>query len=221
MTAALDRRPSVPAPITDVGVLAIARHLRPDEVGPIFDALLEGGIRAFELTLNDPEEQALATLSVAVHHAHGPDVAIGAGTVLSLDAARRAVDAGATFLVAPHLDVEVVAWAAGAGVPMLPGAGTPTEVLAGWRAGAAAVKVFPASSLGPAFIRELGGPFPRIPLLPTGGISVDTAATYIEAGAIGVGIGSWLFADRTPATIIDRARRTVEVVAAARVARAT
>ena len=91
-----------------------------------------------------------------------------------------------------HLDVSVVTWAAGAGIPMLPGAATPTEVLTAWRAGAAAVKVFPASSLGPSFIRELRGPLPDILLLPTGGISVETAASYIEAGAIGIGMGSWL-----------------------------
>jgi 2-dehydro-3-deoxyphosphogluconate aldolase/(4S)-4-hydroxy-2-oxoglutarate aldolase len=99
---------------------------------------------------------------------------------------------------------------------MFPGAATPTEVLAAWRAGAAAVKVFPASSLGASFLRELGGPFPDIPLLPTGGISVDNAASFIQAGAIAVGIGSWLFGGGSPASIAERARQVTGAVAEAR-----
>lgn len=141
---------------------------------------------------------------------------VGAGTVLTIDAARRAVDAGAAFLVAPHVDPEVVAWTAGRGIPMFPGAATPTEVLAAWRAGAAGVKVFPASVVGPAFVRELRGPLPDIPLLPTGGVTVDNAAAYIEAGAAAVGIGSWLFAGGTPDSIAERARQAVDAIAAAR-----
>jgi 2-dehydro-3-deoxyphosphogluconate aldolase/(4S)-4-hydroxy-2-oxoglutarate aldolase len=99
---------------------------------------------------------------------------------------------------------------------MLPGAATPTEVLAAWRAGAAAVKVFPASSLGPTFLRELHGPFPDIPLQPTGGITVENAGDYIRAGAIAVGMGSWLFAGGTPDSVTERARQAVAAVADAR-----
>ena len=133
-----------------------------------------------------------------------------------MPAARRAMAAGASFLVAPHLDPEVLAWAVGRGVPMLPGAATPTEVLAAWRAGAAAVKVFPASALGPAFVRELRGPFPDIPLQPTGGITVETAGEYIRAGAIAVGMGSWLFAGGDAASVTERARQATDAVRAAR-----
>jgi 2-dehydro-3-deoxyphosphogluconate aldolase / (4S)-4-hydroxy-2-oxoglutarate aldolase len=215
-----DSRPAVPAAITDGGVLAIARHLDPTTVPDVGDALVEGGIRAFELTLNEPESTALEALALAARWSEGSRIAIGAGTVLSIDAARRAIDAGATFLVAPHLDVQVVAWAARNGVPMLPGAATPTEVLAAWRAGAAAVKVFPASTLGPAFIRELHGPLPDVPLLPTGGVSVENAAGYIEAGAIAVGIGSWLFGGGSRSSIVERARQAIDAVASARAARA-
>ncbi len=214
-------RPAVPTAMTDGGVVAIARHVRAGTVAGLCDALVAGGIGAFELTLNEPESDALATLAAAADHvaAGGLALAVGAGTVLSVDAAQRAMDAGATFLVAPHLDAEVVAWAAARGIPMLPGAATPTEVLAAWRAGAAAVKVFPASVLGPAFLRELRGPFPDIPLQPTGGISVETAGAFIEAGAIAVGIGSWLFADPDPAVVTARARRATAAVAAARAGR--
>lgn len=199
-------------------MIAIARHVRADAVAALCDALVAGGIGAFELTLNEPESEALATLAAAADEvaARRLPLAIGAGTVLSIEAAQRAVDAGASFLVAPHLEPAVVAWAATRGLPMLPGAATPTEVLAAWRAGAAAVKVFPASVLGPAFLRELRGPFPDIPLQPTGGISVETAGAFIEAGAIAVGIGSWLFADPDPAEVTNRARQATAAVAAAR-----
>jgi 2-dehydro-3-deoxyphosphogluconate aldolase/(4S)-4-hydroxy-2-oxoglutarate aldolase len=124
--------------------------------------------------------------------------------------------AGASFLVAPHLDLEVVGWAAGRGVPMLPGAATPTEVLAAWRGGAAAVKVFPASSLGPTFLREMRGPFPDIPLQPTGGITVENAGDFVRAGAIAVGMGSWLFAGGDAASVTERARQATDAVRAAR-----
>lgn len=211
-------RPTLPRAITDPGVLAIARHLDASSLPPIADALRAGGIRALELTLNEPQDTALGAIRAATSLLAGADVAVGAGTVLSIEAARRAVDAGASFLVSPHLDIELVAWAAGSGIVVLPGAATPTEVLAGWRAGATAVKVFPASTLGASFIRELRGPLPEIPLLPTGGVTVDSAASFIQAGAIAVGIGSWLFADRDPASITDRARRTIEIVMAARAA---
>jgi 2-dehydro-3-deoxyphosphogluconate aldolase/(4S)-4-hydroxy-2-oxoglutarate aldolase len=209
-------RPSIPTAVTDAGVLAIARRTDPASVPATCDALLEGGIRAFELTLNEPESAALEALAAAARHAEGSELVIGAGTVLSIEAGRRAIDSGAAFLVAPHLDTQLVEWAAGSGIPMFPGAATPTEVLAAWRAGAAAVKVFPASSLGTSFIRELRGPLPEVPLLPTGGISGEDAASFIEAGAIAVGIGGWLFGGGSPASITERARQAVTAVGDAR-----
>ena len=212
-------RPPVPSGITESGVVAIARRLEPVTVPAVADALVAGGIRAFELTLNEPEDDALRAIEAAARHvaATNAPIAVGAGTVLSVEAAERAIAAGATFLVSPHLDVEVVRWAAERGIPFLPGAATPTEVLAAWRAGAAAVKIFPASALGPTFLRELRGPFPDIPLQPTGGISVENAGDYIRAGAIAVGMGSWLFAGGTPASIADRARQATDAVSSARV----
>jgi 2-dehydro-3-deoxyphosphogluconate aldolase/(4S)-4-hydroxy-2-oxoglutarate aldolase len=209
-------RPSIPAAVTDAGVLAIARGSDPASVPAICDALLAGGIRAFELTLNEPESMALQALAAAARHAEGSELVIGAGTVLSIEAAQRAIDAGAALLVAPHTDIALVEWAAGKGFPMFPGAATPTEVIAAWRAGAAAVKVFPASSLGTSFIRELRGPLPDVPLLPTGGISGEDAASYIDAGAIAVGIGSWLFRGGSAASIAECARQAVDAVAKAR-----
>jgi 2-dehydro-3-deoxyphosphogluconate aldolase / (4S)-4-hydroxy-2-oxoglutarate aldolase len=211
-------RPCVPPGLTSGGVVAVARRLAPAGVASIADALVEGGVHAFELTLDDPEDAALEALAAAARHTGtmgDHTLEVGAGTVLSIEAAGRALDAGATFLVSPHVDTELVRWASDRGVPILPGAATPTEVLAAWRAGAAAVKVFPASMLGPRFLRELQGPFPRIPLQPTGGITVESAGDYIRAGAIAIGMGSWLFAGGTPASIADRARQATDAVAAA------
>ena len=211
-------RPAVPEAMTRGGVVAVARRLEPADVPAIAEALVAGGVGAFELTLNEPEDRAVAAIAAAADHVArgGLSLAVGAGTVMSVASARRAMAAGASFLVAPHLDPEVVAWAVGRGGPMLPGAAPPTEVLAAWRAGAAAVKVFPASSLGASFLRELRGPFPDIPLQPTGGISVDNAGEFIRAGAIAVGIGSWLFAGDGPASVTERARQAVDAVRAAR-----
>ena len=207
-------RPPLPAGLVTGGVVAIARGRTADTAPQVADALVAGGVLAFEITLNEPVVGALRAIESVANRA--PGLAIGAGTVLSIDSARLAVDAGATFLVMPHTDPELVAWAAGRGVPTLPGAFTPTEVLAAWRAGAAAVKLFPASVAGPAFVRECHGPFPDIPLVPSGGVTAETAADFIRAGAVAVGVGSWLFGDAEPSGVSARARQVVEAVATAR-----
>ncbi len=213
-------RPALPDGITTGGVVAIGRHVAASAVATVAGALADGGVRAFELTLNDPEDDALRSIEAAARVGPGLGIQVGAGTVLSIEAAARAISAGAAFLVMPHLDAELVRWAAGRGIPAMPGCATPTEILTAWRAGAAAIKVFPASSLGPSFLRECRGPFPALPLLPTGGITVDNAASFIAAGAIGIGMGSWLIGDADPAGVHDRANQIVAAVAAARAARA-
>jgi 2-dehydro-3-deoxyphosphogluconate aldolase/(4S)-4-hydroxy-2-oxoglutarate aldolase len=105
----------------------------------------------------------------------------------------------------PHLDTEIVAWALDHAIPAFPGCMTPTEILTAWEAGAAAVKLFPASAVGPSFVRELRGPFPEIPLVPTGGVTLDNAADFITAGAAAVGMGSWLTGSGDPALVAERA----------------
>jgi 2-dehydro-3-deoxyphosphogluconate aldolase/(4S)-4-hydroxy-2-oxoglutarate aldolase len=217
MTSPLTR-PAIPDGITAGGVVAIGRRVAADRGERILAALADGGVRAFELTLNEPEADAIRSIEAVARAATDAGVELGAGTVLSIDAARRAIDAGATFLVMPHLDPELVAWATSRGIPAFPGAATPTEVLAAWRAGAAAVKLFPASSAGPSFVRELRGPFPEIPVLPTGGVTVETAPAFIAAGAIAVGMGGWLIGDGDPAGIRSRAAHVTEAVATARAA---
>ncbi len=212
-------RPAIPDGIRTGRVIAIARRLGLADLGQIIDGLLDGGVQAFELTLNEPEPEALRAIEAAARHATGTAMTIGAGTVLSIEAARRALDVGATFLVSPHTDPELVAWAAANGTPTFPGAATPTEAYSGWRAGAAAVKVFPASVLGPAFLREIHGPFPDLPLIPTGGVTADTAGDYIRAGAVAVGLGSWLIGDGEVRGVTERAERIVRAVTEAHEAR--
>lgn len=209
-------RPAIPDGIKSGGVVAIARHLESSRAVAVADALAASGVLAFELTLNEPQTEALRTLESVVRRTGANDLAIGAGTVLSIEAADRAVDAGASFLVMPHTDPELVAWAADRGIPAFPGCATPTEALAAWRSGAAAIKLFPASVVGPAFVRELHGPFPDIPVIPTGGITLENAPAFIEAGAVSVGLGSWLIGDARPQGVAQRARQVVAAVATAR-----
>ena len=137
-------RPMLPTGILAGGVVAIGRHIPAEAAPSIAAALAEGGVRAFELTLNDPEAEALRSIEAVARVAADLGLEIGAGTVLSIEAAGRALDAGATFLVMPHLDTELVGWASARGIPVLPGCATPTEALAAWRAGATAIKLFPA-----------------------------------------------------------------------------
>ena len=214
--AAATTRPAIPAGITTAGVVAIARRVSADAAPAIAEALVAGGIGALELTLNEPEADALRAIEAVAGASPGLGLEIGAGTVLTIAAAGRAIDAGATFLVMPHLDPELVAWAGSRGIAALPGCATPTEILAAWRAGAAAVKLFPASVAGPEFVRECRGPFPEIPLLPTGGVTLETAPAFIAAGAVGVGMGGWLLGDGQPAGIRDRAAAVVAAIRAAR-----
>jgi 2-dehydro-3-deoxyphosphogluconate aldolase/(4S)-4-hydroxy-2-oxoglutarate aldolase len=159
-----------------------------------------------EITLNEPVAEALRAVGALVRAADAFGGLVGAGTVLSVEAAREAVDAGAAFIVMPHIDPAIVRWCVEHGIPCLPGALTPTEVLAAWQAGASAVKLFPASSVGPGYIAQLRGPFPDILVVPTGGVSADDAGTWIAAGAVAVGLGSWLVGDGEPAGVEARAR---------------
>jgi 2-dehydro-3-deoxyphosphogluconate aldolase / (4S)-4-hydroxy-2-oxoglutarate aldolase len=214
--APVTQRPDVPAGLIAGGVVAIGRRLPLDQVKAIADGLVAGGVGAFELTLNDPEGAAIEAIAAVARHAAGGRLVVGAGTVLTTEAAERAVEAGARFLVMPHTDPVLIAWAAKRGIPVFPGALSPTEVLAAWRAGAAAVKLFPASVAGPNAVRELRGPFPDIPLIPTGGVTAESAAAFVRAGAIAVGIGSWLTGGGDPAAIAERAALVVRAVADAR-----
>ncbi len=205
-------RPAIPGAIAAGRVIAIGRGLPADRLERIAEGLAAGGVHAFEVTLNSPD--ALAGIAVLARRFAPETLLIGAGTVLTLDAAEAALDAGAAFIVMPTLDVTIVEALAGRDVPVFPGAFSPTEILAAWRAGAAAVKLFPASTAGPTFLRELRGPLPEIPIVPTGGVTIATAPAFIAAGAVAVGMGSWLAGDGEPDGIAERGRLLVAALAA-------
>jgi 2-dehydro-3-deoxyphosphogluconate aldolase / (4S)-4-hydroxy-2-oxoglutarate aldolase len=168
-------------------VVAILRASTAKRFGEVSDVLTSAGIRAVEFTFTTPDVlDALA----AYAERKPDDVALGAGTVTTADEARAAVDAGASYLVSPALCLDVIETGNRLGVPVLPGAFTPTEILTAWRAGAAMVKVFPISVGGTAYIQALRGPLPDIPLVPTGGVDLGNANAYLAAGATAIGMGS-------------------------------
>jgi 2-dehydro-3-deoxyphosphogluconate aldolase/(4S)-4-hydroxy-2-oxoglutarate aldolase len=209
-------RAAIPEAIASSGVIAIARGVDAAKVSAIGLALLRGGVSAFELTLNEPEDDALDAIREVATRFASSDLLLGAGTVLSVASAQRAVDAGARFIVSPHTDPELIAWATRHGIPIFPGAFTTTEILDGWRAGATAVKLFPASVAGPTGLREIRGPLPNIPLIPTGGVSAETAGGFIQAGAVAVGVGGWLIGNGKPGGVRERAAAIVAAVEEAR-----
>jgi len=171
------------------GVVAVVRTRESDRVTPIAEALLEGGLSAIEITTSVPGAvDVLRTLSGAL----GNRVLLGAGTVLDLDTARRFIDAGARFIVAPIYRRELLKLCHDYDVAVAPGCFTPTEIFEAWEAGADFVNVFPATALGPTYFRELRGPLPHLPIIPTGGVTLDNVADWISAGAVAVGVGAAL-----------------------------
>jgi 2-dehydro-3-deoxyphosphogluconate aldolase/(4S)-4-hydroxy-2-oxoglutarate aldolase len=205
--------------LTACPAVAILRAPSADRFPAVIDVLTDVGIRAVELTFTTPG--VLDAIAAAAAHGY-EGIALGAGTVLTADDARRAVDAGAGYLISPTVTPEVLAEGARLGVPVVPGAMTPTEILAAHIAGAAMVKVFPCGEIGgPGYIRAVRGPLPNIPLLPTGGVAIDTATEYLSAGAAAVGIGSPLQGDAAAAdgdlsALRERATRLVANLADAR-----
>ena len=208
----MTERPAIPELIRTSRVIAIGRSVPAADVPRVGEALVAGGVHVIELTLNEPEADALASIAALARVADDLGVLAGAGTVLSIAAAQRAVDAGARFIVSPHADPKLVDWCAARGVPAFPGALSPTEMLAAWTAGASAVKLFPAAAVGTGYLKQLAGPFPSIPLVPTGGVSAATAGDWIAAGAVAVGMGGWLIGDGDPAGVMQRARQVTEAV---------
>jgi 2-dehydro-3-deoxyphosphogluconate aldolase/(4S)-4-hydroxy-2-oxoglutarate aldolase len=188
MPAPVRKAPALAA-LHNAGVVAIVRRIRAERIVPLARALGQGGVRAIEVTLNT--EGAIDAIR-ALREALPDDALVGAGTVMTPDEVARAVDAGATFIVCPHTDDAVIEAARSRGVPAFPGAFTPTEIVRAWRAGAAAVKLFPASTGGPRYLREVRAPLGEIPIVPTGGVTLDNAAEFMRAGALAIGVGSSL-----------------------------
>jgi 2-dehydro-3-deoxyphosphogluconate aldolase/(4S)-4-hydroxy-2-oxoglutarate aldolase len=174
--------------ITEKKIIAIIRAQSSTSLLKAVEALREGGIECIEVTMTTPG--ALQILE-EVRKKMG-EVLFGAGTVLDPETARLCILSGAQFLVTPSLNFAVIDMAHRYDVPIIPGALTPSEILSAWERGAEVVKVFPASSLGPQYIRELKGPFPHIKLCPTGGINLDNLRSFLQAGATCVGVGGSL-----------------------------
>ncbi|MEU4511188.1 bifunctional 4-hydroxy-2-oxoglutarate aldolase/2-dehydro-3-deoxy-phosphogluconate aldolase [Nonomuraea wenchangensis] len=195
-------------------VIAIIRAAGSRHLDAVLETLAGAGVRAIEVTMPTPGA------AEAIRWAAGgglPGVAIGAGTVLDADAARQAVDAGAGYLITPAVLPEVIGEGRRLGVPVLPGAFTPTEIVQAWSQGAAMVKVFPVGAAGgPGYIKDVRAPLPHIPLVPAGGIGIEDVPGYLRAGARAVGMGSPLLGeactDGDMTALAARARRLVEIV---------
>lgn len=175
--------------VGQVGVIAILRRLPDAAIEPAVDALLQGGIEAIEVTLD--AASALRTLAW-LRKQFGDKLLIGAGTILTSEDVAAAVDAGAQYLLSPHLDVTLLERAAELGYPMVPGVLTPSEIMTAKLHGAKVLKLFPAGSHGSAYMKDLLGPFHGTAFIPTGGINGDNAAEFVRAGAFALGIGSSL-----------------------------
>ena len=170
-------------------VVVVIRGAEASTLGAVLRALYEGGLRIFEITVEAPGAiEAFSSVCAQMPY----DVLLGVGTVLDAGTAALVVAAGARFVVSPVLLKDVCDVALAHGVPCVLGAMTPSEVQAAYRSGCEVVKVFPASAVGPGFIRELRGPLGFIPLYPTGGITLENADTFLEAGAVALGVGSAL-----------------------------
>ena len=204
--------------ILDCGVIAIIRASNPAGLVEAAQAIVAGGVTVVEFTLTTPEA---ARLIGEARERLGERALVGAGTVLSVEQARAVLEARAQFIVTPALHRGVVETAQSAGVPVMPGAFTPTEALTAWEWGADLVKLFPASAGGPAYLKAVHAPLPHVRLVPTGGVSVDNAGEYIRAGAAAVAVGGQLVDATAIAAgefgrLTEAARELVETVREAR-----
>jgi len=204
--------------IEELGIVAVIRLKDAGRMRAVVDALAAGGVRALEVTMTVPRAvDLIRELATAL-----PDgFLLGAGTVVDAGTAKAVIDAGASFVVGPVFRREVIDACHERGVPAMPGCFSPTEILAAHDAGADIVKVFPATALGPQFIRDVRAPLPEVKLMPTGGVTIENAGDWIRAGAAAVGIGSALVDAKAIDSgrfeaITANAQRVVAGVAAAR-----
>ncbi len=171
-------------------IIGIIRHLDKQTVGQILPIFRDAGLTTIEITMNTPDAESIIQESITQH---AGNLNIGAGTVCSEADLERALGAGAQFIVTPIINKKVIRACVKKGVPIFPGAFTPSEIYEAWNLGASMVKVFPTTALGPAYIRDIKAPLNQIKLLPTGGISLKNMRDFMKAGADGLGIGSELF----------------------------
>ena len=204
--------------IEDLGVVAVIRLQEPARLRAVIDAIAAGGVRALEVTMTVPRAiELIAEIAPTLPKGF----LIGAGTVLDGPTATRAANARAHFIVSPVFRKAVITAAHVRDVPAMPGCMTPTEILEAWDAGADIVKVFPATTLGPGFLKDVRAPLPDVRLMPTGGVTIENAGDWIRAGAVAVGVGSALLDSAAIAAgrysvLEENARKIVANVAAAR-----
>lgn len=218
--AARDRH-AIRERVEQLGAVAVVRLHSTEAAIRVADALHAGGVTALEITVTVPD--AFSVIA-AVSKRFGNDVCVGVGTVLDVDTAHGAVQAGAQYVVSPIFKAAIVAEAHRLGVPAMPGAVTPTEALTAYEAGADVVKIFPADSFGPAYIKGILAPMPFLRLMPTGGVTPDNVGAWLGAGAVAVGLGgslvdASLVAKEDWQAITERARRVTAAVAEARAKR--
>ncbi len=184
--------------VLDTGIVAVVRSQDSLQLVEVVRALADGGVTVVEITMSVP-----GALDVVkpVRTALGDRVLLGAGTILDPETCRMAILAGAEYIVAPTLNLEVIRLCQRDDYRVRPGVGTPTEILAAWEAGADIVKVFPAAVVGPAFFKAIKGPLPQVRVMPTGGVDLTTAASFLKAGACCLGVGGQLV---EPAAIAAR-----------------
>jgi 2-dehydro-3-deoxyphosphogluconate aldolase/(4S)-4-hydroxy-2-oxoglutarate aldolase len=210
--------------IIEVGICPVVRATSPEQAIAAAQAVCAGGVPVAEVTMTVPGAiEVIAQLAKNM----GSEILIGAGTVLDADTAQRCIDAGAEFLVSPGFDRETVELANREDKLIMAGALTPTEVITAWKCGADFVKVFPCGNVGgPKYIKALKCPLPQVPMVPTGGVNLQTAADFISAGAAALGIGGELISSAAlksgdMASITDSARQYVAIVREARGEQAT
>jgi 2-dehydro-3-deoxyphosphogluconate aldolase/(4S)-4-hydroxy-2-oxoglutarate aldolase len=182
-------RASVIAAVERAGIVAVIRIKEPAKLRAVVDAIAEGGIKALEVTMTVPGAVELIR-QLAPTMPSG--FLLGAGTVVDAETANKVIDAGARYIVSPVFRREVINACHRREVAAMPGCFTPTEILDAWDAGADIVKVFPATALGPGYIKDVRAPLPQVKLMPTGGVTVDNAGEWIRAGAVAVGVGTAL-----------------------------
>lgn len=200
--------------ILEGGIVAVVRSDSGASLAKVVDALAEGGVTAAEITFTVPDAVEVIR---EVRRSIGDRLILGAGTVLDPETARAALLAGAEYIVAPTVNLEVIRLCRRYDKVVMPGAFTPTEVVAAWEAGADVVKIFPADVGGPAYLKALRGPLPQIRLMPTGGVDLATAEAFLKAGACCLGVGGALVDSRSIAegafpVIAERARQYREIV---------
>ena len=200
--------------VLDCGIVAVVRSPDSQQLVEVVRALADGGVTVVEITMTVP-----GALDVVkqVRQALGDKVLLGAGTILDPETARAALRAGAEYLVAPTVNLDVIRLCQRYDKLVMPGAFTPTEILTAWEAGADIVKVFPADVVGPAFFKAVRGPLPQVRMMPTGGVDLTTAAAFLKAGACCLGVGGQLVEPQAVAQknfdrIRDLARQYVEIV---------